>query len=122
MEIIVFETAYIQGRESLVEENIVIVDGRLSIKEDDSTSIIANSISDFAEQKSKSLNLDISDVPEDIKKRLRGAIKYFSGDRSNVQVYVVVNGEKRPCGGIFLTADVLNIFEEILGKENVAYS
>ena len=122
VEIIVFETAYIQGRESLVEENIVIVDGRLSIKEDDSTSIIANSISDFAEQKSKSLNLNISDVPEDIKKRLRGAIKYFSGDRSNVQVYVVVNGEKRPCGGIFLTADVLNIFEEILGKENVAYS
>ena len=41
-EVIVFENAYLKAGRSLVEENIVLVDGRLSIREDDTTTIIAN--------------------------------------------------------------------------------
>ena len=43
-EIIVFESAYLNAKGTLVEENIVLVDGRLSIREDDRTTIIANEI------------------------------------------------------------------------------
>ena len=50
MKNIVFENAYIKSGKSLVEENIVIVEGRLSIREDDTTTIIANEIKNFGEQ------------------------------------------------------------------------
>ncbi len=40
-----------KSKDYLIEENIVIVDGRLSIREDDATTIIANEIKDFKEQK-----------------------------------------------------------------------
>ncbi len=52
-EIIVFENAYIKSGKSLVEENIVIVEGRLSIREDDTTTIIANEIKKFWRTKSR---------------------------------------------------------------------
>ena len=59
-EILVFENAYLNAGKSLVEENIVMVDGRLSIREDDTTTIIANEIKDFGEQKQKILMLNIT--------------------------------------------------------------
>lgn len=118
-EIICFENAYIKSGKSLVEENIVIVDGRLSIREDDTTTIIANEIRDFGEQKQKVLILNITDSDEKEKEKLRGAIKYFNGDKNNINVYVKINDDKRNCGQIYLTDDILEIFEDIIGKTNV---
>lgn len=76
-EVIVFENAYINSGSSLVEENIVIVEGRLSIREDEETKIVANEIKEFGDQKQKVLMLDITETPEEEKAKLRGAIKYF---------------------------------------------
>ena len=118
-EIICFENAYIKSGKSLVEENIVIVDGRLSIREDDTTTIIANEIKDFGEQKQKVLILNITDSDEKEKEKLRGAIKYFNGDKNNINVYVKINDDERACGQIYLTDDILEIFENIIGKSNV---
>ena len=118
-EIIVFENAYIKSGKSLVEENIVMVDGRLSIREDDTTTIIANEIKDFGEQKQKILVLNITDTPEQDKQKLRGAIRYFGGDRNNMNVFVNVNGEEKNCGQIYLTNDILEIFKDIIGERNV---
>ncbi len=61
-EIIVFENAYINAGKSLIEENIVLVEGRLSIREDDTTTIIANEIKDFGEQKQKIYTLDYAET------------------------------------------------------------
>ncbi|MFR5190772.1 MAG: DNA polymerase III subunit alpha, partial [Clostridia bacterium] len=48
MEIIAFENAYQSAGSSLIEDNIVLVEGRLSIKEEEqSATIIANKIMDF---------------------------------------------------------------------------
>ena len=118
-EIICFENAYIKSGKSLVEENIVIVDGRLSIREDDTTTIIANEIKDFGEQKQKVLILNITNSDEKEKEKLRGAIKYFNGDKNNINVYVKINDDERACGQIYLTDDILEIFENIIGKSNV---
>ncbi len=119
-EIIVFENAYIKSGKSLVEENIVMVDGRLSIREDDSTTIIANEIKDFGEQKQKLLSLDITNANEEQKEKLRGAIRFFSGDRNNINVVIKVGEETKPCGQIYLTEEILKEFQEILGTENVS--
>lgn len=118
-EIIVFESAYLKSGKSLVEENIVIVDGRLSIREDDTTTIIANEIKDFGEQKSKILTLDITNCTEEQKDKLRGAIKYFNGDKNNINVQIKIGEELKPCGQIYLTDEIIKIFEEIIGKENI---
>ena len=119
-EIIVFENAYLKSGKSLVEENIVMVDGRLSIREDDTTTIIANDIKDFGENKIQILTLDITNTNEEEKDKLRGAIKFFNGDKNNINVQIKIGEELKPCGQVYLTEDILKVFEEIIGKDNVS--
>ena len=52
-EIIVFEPTYMKAQDILVEENIVIINGRLSIREDDATKIVANDIKNFEDNPNK---------------------------------------------------------------------
>lgn len=52
-EVIAFENAYLSAKNSLIEENIVLIKGRLSIREEEKTSIIANEITNFGVQKRK---------------------------------------------------------------------
>jgi len=119
VEVIVFENAYINAGKSLIEENIVMVDGRLSIREDDTTTIIANEIKDFEEQKQKIFTLNITNSSEEQKEKLRGALRYFNGDKNNILVQIKIQNETKPCGQIYLTEQIKEIFEDILGKENV---
>lgn len=124
-EIIVFENAYLKSSKSLLEENIVLVDGRLSIREDDTSTIIANEIKDFttttatATSQNKIITLDITSSTEQQKAKLRGAMRFFAGDRNNINVQVKVGDELRPCGQIYLTDEIQKVFEKILGKEKV---
>lgn len=118
-EIIVFENAYLSSQKSLIEENIVLVDGRLSIRENEETKIIAKQITDFGVKKHKVLIFDITELEEETKAKLRGAIKYFSGERNNISVKIRIDNEFKPCGAIFVTDEILKVFEEILGKERV---
>lgn len=119
VEVLVFENAYLNAGKSLVEENIVMVDGRLSIREDETTTIIANEIKDFGEQKQKIFTLDITTASEEQKEKLRGALRYFNGDKNNMNVQIQVDGDKKPCGQIYLTDQIKEVFEDILGKEKV---
>ncbi len=120
-EVIVFENAYLKAGKSLVEENIVMVDGRLSIREDDTTTIIANEIKDFGEQKQRILTLDITNLDEEHKEKLRGAICYFYGDKNNMNVQIKMGEEYKPCGQMYVTEQILNFFKEIIGTENVLF-
>ena len=117
-EIIAFENTVINSGKSLIEENIVTVTGRLSIREDDSATIIANDIKDFGEQKQDILSIDITNFSEEQKEKLRNAIKYFTGDRNNMNVQVIINGEAKPCGQIYCNEEIKKIFET-LGNETL---
>ena len=116
-EVIVFENAYIKAGNSLIENNIVIVEGRLSIREDEATKIVANKITDFTVKKRQELVLDITNASEEEKVKLRGAIRYFSGDKNNMPVSVKVGEELKPSGAIYYTDEILQIFADILGKD-----
>lgn len=118
-EVLVFENAYLNAKSSLVEENIVLVDGRISIREDDTSTILANEIHDFGERKQKILTFDITHLPEEQKAKLRGGIKYFSGDKNNINVFVKIDETVKPCGQIYLTEAILAIFQELIGEERV---
>ena len=63
--------------------------------------------------------LDINDSTEEQKNKLRGAIKYFCGDKNNINVQIKIDKEIKPCGQIYLTEDIMKVFENILGRNQV---
>ena len=81
--------------------------------------IIANEIKNFSEQKQKILIFDITNLEENKKAQLRGGIKYFTGDRNNINVFVKIENEEKPCGAIYVNDEIISIFKEILGQERV---
>ena len=115
-EIIAFENVYMQAQDKLMEENIVLVTGRLSIREEEAPTIIAMSIDDLAEKKEKKLELDIRGIEEETKAKLRGAIRFFMGDRNNIKVEIIDEEGTKPCGAIFLLGDTVEQFKEILRR------
>ena len=115
-EIIAFENVYLSAQDKLMEENIVLVTGRLSIREEEAPTIIAMSIDDLAEKKEKKLELDIRGIEEETKAKLRGAIRFFMGDRNNIKVEIIDEEGTKPCGAIFLLGDTVEQFKEILRR------
>ena len=119
-EILTFENVYIKAGDVLTEENIVLVKGRLSVRDGEKTTIIANDITNFGEIKRKVLSLDITGANEETKVKLRGAIKYFNGDMNNIPVQIIDGEKTLPCGAIYCTDKILEVFYEILGKDKVS--
>ena len=119
-EIIVFENCYQQASNILLNDKIVLIEGRLSIREDEETKIVANKITEFGESKSNSIIIDITNLDESVKKKLRGAIKFFSGDKNNTAISVKENEQLKPCGGIYVTDSILEEFKELVGQERVS--
>ena len=132
-EIVIFDTVYGKTSHFIVDDNIVLVEGRLSVREDEAVKIVATNIKEFSEEdirveneKSqtklntiKTVSIDITTLDETKKERLRGAIKFFSGDRANVKLEIVNNGQVKPCGGIYFTDKIFEIFKEIVSSENI---
>ena len=104
----------------------------MSIREDEAPKIVASVIADIdkyeiktsnienTQNKIKTLDIDITNIKEIQKDKLRGAIKFFSGEMANVRLQITDNGIKKPCGVIFLTDKILSKFEKIVGKENIS--
>ena len=153
-EMIVFESIYEKVQELLLEENIVVISGRISIREDQDITIIVNNIkniSDVSEENAKemiyqsnskfarkqasknqniftrnndlfgkTMLIDIQNLNEEKKAKLRGAIKFFNGERNNLRVSVKQSEELiSQCGAIFANEEIVNEFKKIVGEENV---
>ena len=74
----------------------------------------------FGTQSSKkSLIINITNLTEEQKNKLRGALKFFTGDRNNTAVKIINEKKELPAGGIFLNANTIEQIEEIAGKENI---
>ena len=125
-EVIVFENCYQNCSNILMEDNIVLVDGRLSIREDEDTKIVAREIKEFGEQKKKILVLDITNLDDVHKEKLRGVIKFFSGEKNNIPIQIINGDKKDMAGGIYLNnlgntsqnSETLQELQEIVGEEN----
>ena len=124
-EMIVFETVYNKCSSILLEENIVQVNGRISIREDQDITIIASEVKELDLDSKpvgpKVLEIDISNINEIQKEKLRGILLFFRGDKNNLKVEVKVSQDKDPIpsGAIYATKDILAEIAEIVGKENV---
>ena len=129
VELIVFDSVYSRCEKLLIEENIVLVEGRLSLKEDEDARIIVQNIKEFSENdysnnvKSdiKQLIINVTNLSFEQKDKLKGAIKFFSGERINTRLVVLNQSEYKPCGGVYLNNEILDEFINIVGKENIQY-
>ena len=119
-EVIVFENCYMNSSDVLIEDNIVMCEGRLSIREDEDTKIVANKITKFGSKSSRILKIDITDISEEQKEKLRGAIKFFAGDRNNIAVKIINGDTSVMSGGIFINEQIYNEFKEIAGSDRVS--
>ena len=127
-EIIVFENCYQNCSNILIDDKIVMVEGRLSIREDEETKIVASKISEFNttvnpqinnNSSNKVLEINVTNLTEEQKSRLRGAILFFAGDRNNIAIKII-NGEKiSMAGGIRINEEILKQLQKIAGQENV---
>ena len=118
-EIIVFENCYLHCSELLVEDSIVLVEGRLSVREDEAATIIASKITKFGNKGARVLKINITNMEESQKAKLRGAIKFFAGDRNNIAVKIKNGDNEVMSGGIFLNDEILNEFRNIAGYDKV---
>ena len=118
-EIIVFENCYQNCSNILMVDNIVLVDGRLSVREDEETKIVAREIKEFGVQKKRILTFDITDLDDKTKEKLRGAIKFFTGEMNNIQLQIINGDRKDMAGGIYITDEILNQFKELIGNDRV---
>ena len=118
-EVIVFENCYMNCSDILLEDNIVLIEGRLSIREDEDTKIVASRISKFGAKNSNILSIDITDLNEVQKEKLRGAIRFFAGDRNNIAVKIINGSNSVMSGGIFINDDILNEFRGIVGYDKI---
>jgi len=115
-EAVVFENCYMQANDKLMEENIVLITGRLSIREEEMPSIVVQTIENLTEKRERKLQLDIRNLSEEKKNKLRGAIKFFMGDRNNIKVEIIDNDGTKPCGGVFLNNGTEKEFIDILRR------
>lgn len=128
-QVLAFENIFNNAGDILVEESTVMVEGRLSIREDkQDITIVANIISDLASYKptgevirnaQKKLVLDITNLDEEHKAKLRGAIRFYKKEKNNLPVFVKQGEKISSCGSIQANEKVIKQFEEIVGKDNL---
>ncbi len=120
-EIIVFESCYQACSNILMEDNIVLIDGRLSLREDEEPKIVARTITEFTEVKKKIFKVNITNLDETIKEKLKGAIYFFSGEKNNMQMQIQNGDNMDPVKrGIYMTPEILKQFQDIVGEENAS--
>ncbi|AEV68825.1 DNA polymerase III subunit alpha [Acetivibrio clariflavus] len=122
MEVIVFPTVLEKYAKFIIEENIVLIKGRISIKEEEQPKIICEEVSPLKKMHIRKVYLRLNpNVEEDKKESLLALLKYFNGD---TPVCVCNNGDKK---GITLEKEywvtlndcVMTELIQRLGEENV---
>ena len=120
-EIIVFESCYQNCSNILMNDNIVLVEGRLSIREDEEPKIVARTIKEFTETKKKVFKLNITNLNEETKQKLKGAIFFFTGEKNNMPMQIQ-NGDKIDTTKteIYMNKEILLQFKDLVGEENAS--
>ena len=57
-------------------------------------------------------------MPLELKIKLKGAIKFFTGDKNNIMLQIINGKTKSSAGGIYITPAILEEFQELVGSEN----
>ncbi len=122
MEVIVFPTVLEKYAKFIIEENIVLIKGRISIKEEEQPKIICEEVSPLKKMHIRKVYLRLNpNMEEDKKESLLALLKYFNGD---TPVCVCNDGDKKGRTlekefWVTLNDCVMNELIQRLGEENV---
>ncbi len=128
VELIVFPRLYKSCMEYLAEDNIIVVRGRLSLREDEEAKIVCDSIEPLSvnvkDRDSDKLYLRIpKDSPSDILDEIKAILR--SGDRGNVPVFICFEeGNKKPMMAgrdlwVMKNGALLERLKELLGDTHI---
>ena len=142
IETILFDSAYSRWSSLLEEGNIVYVEGKLSIRDNDAPTIIVNNLSEFndnfnnimkvEEEKAnystnsskrnispKCCEINITNLNENQKEKLRGALLFFSGVSANIKINIRQADKIMPSGAILFNETIKKELENIVGQNNI---
>ena len=122
-EVIVFESVFNKCSYAIEEEKIVFVDGRLSIREDEPTKIVASNIKEMVledEPIYTKIVVNITSFSEEKKQELRNFIKFYSKMKNaQTNISVKINNEIRDCGKIFIDNNIGKKMKELFDENNI---
>ena len=124
-EVIVFESVFNRCSSAIEEEKIVLVEGRLSIREDEPTKIVASNIKELLAEDDviSKITVNITDFSDEKKQVLRDEIhNYAKYSNAETQMYVAIQNEIRSCGKIFADKTTVTKWKELFGESNVIVS
>ena len=124
IEVIVFPKTLEKVKELCVTDSLVIVKGRLSLKEDEPPKLICESIEPLEKMNTSKVYLRVEDTisAKELNKNLRELLmKEYLGD---TPIYIFASKEKQKFRvprdrWISLESDVMDLLKETLGEENV---
>lgn len=123
MEVIVFPTIYEKFSQLLQQENIIIVNGRISLKEDEQPKVICEEVLPIKSLEEKGLYLTFEkELSKEEGASLRALLKYFGGStpayirKKNDNIYKKLDRQY----WIDVNNDIMEELESRLGKENVS--
>ena len=142
IETILFDSAYSRWSNLLEEGNIVYVEGKLSIRDNDAPTIIVNNLSEFNDNINKALKVEeektnyntnttkknvmpkcceinITNLNESQKEKLRGALLFFSGVSANIKINIKQADKIMPSGAIVFNETIKKELENIVGQDNI---
>ena len=115
-EIVVFPNTYMRHSNILQNDNIILINGKISVREDESTKILAEDIQTLKKQKTIVIELVTEDLSDELKQRLSSMLEFFKGERGNCSIIV---GENTQITNILMSKELLEEFRELIGKDNV---
>ena len=123
IEVIVFPKSYMPNRQNLVEGEKVLIEGRIQFEDEDSAKILAANIMNFNEVPKKIwLRFKDNEHYNSVKENMEELLKSSDG-KDRVVIYKEKEKEKFMLPVRYLVdvnKDLVEEFEAILGKENVA--
>ena len=119
LEMVVFDSVYARFSNLLYDENIVLVNARVSIRSDQDLSFVVNTISELDNEKYKIIDIEVYKISDDKKALLRKWIVENRRDDGNVEIFVI-NGENQEhlsCGKVAFDNNSFNKFKEIIDDD-----
>ena len=118
LEMVVFDSAYSRFSNLLYDENIILVNARVSVRSDQDLSIVVNSVAELENEKDKYIDIEVYKLSDSKKALLRKWIVENRKNDGDVEIFVL-NGENQEhlsCGKVFINNNSFNKFKEIVDE------
>ena len=118
LEMVVFDSAYSRFSNLLYDENIILVNARVSVRSDQDLSIVVNSVSELENVKERYIDIEVYKLSDSNKAMLRKWIVENRKNDGDVEIFVL-NGENQEhlsCGRVLLNNNSFNKFKEIVDE------